>query len=441
MIANVSPSVTTFDDTYNTLKYANRAKNIKTQVQRNVLNVQYHISNYNQIISGLKNEIFDLKNQLARKDQNNNMVLNNNNLNNYSYLNNYQEKPQNNSSSNNNANIYKVDFKKEENKDNSKIFQTSNLPVVFEKAVSELKNHLNEELTLKTRIVDQEQEIMNLKNFINSNLKNLEENTNLQNLHIDENSNPNSKSNKNIIQIINVNNVSQLNNTNLNNNNQSNNDEILILHTEPNKEDFDTNRGERENLLLNQNNSVIGGSGNNLTSNIDSNNYEFKIILNDKEQQLAKLRKSNERNSEKLTELYQKREVLLNLYIKYGIKDFYFEYLKSLVKSHNLKMYIIDNKIKDKLNNSVIEVKEDYISNLENQLRFRDEIFKAKNITMEPEEFEKLKSLEQLKNEYVIKLPPIVISNKIKNSNIFNSNSVIHKKEFDFNENSDKVSR
>ena len=28
MIANVSPSINTFDDTYNTLKYANRAKNI-----------------------------------------------------------------------------------------------------------------------------------------------------------------------------------------------------------------------------------------------------------------------------------------------------------------------------------------------------------------------------------------------------------------------------
>jgi hypothetical protein len=29
MIANVSPSVLTYDDTFNTLNYANRAKNIK----------------------------------------------------------------------------------------------------------------------------------------------------------------------------------------------------------------------------------------------------------------------------------------------------------------------------------------------------------------------------------------------------------------------------
>ena len=32
MIANISPSVISFEDTYNTLNYANRAKNIKTIV-------------------------------------------------------------------------------------------------------------------------------------------------------------------------------------------------------------------------------------------------------------------------------------------------------------------------------------------------------------------------------------------------------------------------
>ena len=56
MIANVSPSINTFEDTYNTLKYANRAKNIKTSVTRNVLNAQYHISNYENIINNLKEE-------------------------------------------------------------------------------------------------------------------------------------------------------------------------------------------------------------------------------------------------------------------------------------------------------------------------------------------------------------------------------------------------
>ena len=61
MIANISPSNACYEDTHNTLKYANRAKNIKTNVQRNVLNVEYHVSKYTQIISQLKNEINDLK--------------------------------------------------------------------------------------------------------------------------------------------------------------------------------------------------------------------------------------------------------------------------------------------------------------------------------------------------------------------------------------------
>ena len=50
MIANIAPSSSNYEDTHNTLKYANRAKNIKTNVQRNVLNVEYHISQYTDII-------------------------------------------------------------------------------------------------------------------------------------------------------------------------------------------------------------------------------------------------------------------------------------------------------------------------------------------------------------------------------------------------------
>lgn len=61
MIANIAPCHTNYEDTHNTLKYANRAKNIKTNVTRNVLNVEYHISKYTNIISQLRAEIADLK--------------------------------------------------------------------------------------------------------------------------------------------------------------------------------------------------------------------------------------------------------------------------------------------------------------------------------------------------------------------------------------------
>ena len=65
MIANISAAESSFEETLNTLKYANRAKNIKTNIQRNVLNVNYHISEYVQLIDNLRNEINILKNQIA----------------------------------------------------------------------------------------------------------------------------------------------------------------------------------------------------------------------------------------------------------------------------------------------------------------------------------------------------------------------------------------
>lgn len=54
MIANISPANGSYEDTQNTLKYANRAKNIKTSLKKNIHNVKYHISQYTKIISKLK---------------------------------------------------------------------------------------------------------------------------------------------------------------------------------------------------------------------------------------------------------------------------------------------------------------------------------------------------------------------------------------------------
>ncbi|CAI8056098.1 Kinesin-like protein KIF18A [Geodia barretti] len=65
MIANISPSSLTYEDTYNTLKYADRAKQIKTKVVRNVLNVEFHVSRYRVIVHELQQEIAELKCKLA----------------------------------------------------------------------------------------------------------------------------------------------------------------------------------------------------------------------------------------------------------------------------------------------------------------------------------------------------------------------------------------
>lgn len=65
MIANVSPCHLNYEDTHNTLKYANRAKNIKTKAVRNVIQVNYHVSKYTEIIKELRGEITELKAKLA----------------------------------------------------------------------------------------------------------------------------------------------------------------------------------------------------------------------------------------------------------------------------------------------------------------------------------------------------------------------------------------
>ena len=75
MIANISPSFMSYEDTLNTLKYADRAKQIKTVVKRNVLNVEYHISNYRNIINNLRGEIGTLRDQLKAERNGGNMKL------------------------------------------------------------------------------------------------------------------------------------------------------------------------------------------------------------------------------------------------------------------------------------------------------------------------------------------------------------------------------
>ncbi|NXR01523.1 KI18B protein, partial [Sagittarius serpentarius] len=65
MIAAVSPSVLAYEDTYNTLKYANRAKDIKLSLKSNVLSFDCHISKYAVICEQLKAEVADLRAKLC----------------------------------------------------------------------------------------------------------------------------------------------------------------------------------------------------------------------------------------------------------------------------------------------------------------------------------------------------------------------------------------
>uniref|UniRef100_A0A8B9F4H9 Kinesin-like protein n=1 Tax=Amazona collaria TaxID=241587 RepID=A0A8B9F4H9_9PSIT len=67
MIAAISPSSMFYDDTYNTLKYANRAKDIRSSLKSNVVSLDSHISQYVKICNEQKKEI--LKSVFANREE------------------------------------------------------------------------------------------------------------------------------------------------------------------------------------------------------------------------------------------------------------------------------------------------------------------------------------------------------------------------------------
>ncbi|XP_072475380.1 kinesin-like protein KIF18A [Notamacropus eugenii] len=69
MIAAVSPSSVFYEDTYNTLKYANRAKDIKSSLKSNVVSLDNHITQYVKICNEQKKEIMMLKEKLKAYEE------------------------------------------------------------------------------------------------------------------------------------------------------------------------------------------------------------------------------------------------------------------------------------------------------------------------------------------------------------------------------------
>lgn len=106
MIATINPSNAGYDDSHNTLKYANRAKNIKTKASKNVQSIKMHVSQYTNMIDKLKQEIQKIKNQ--------------NESDNVSYL----------------------------NQENSRLFRSK----LIEDTLKELNNHFEEDASLRKHI-------------------------------------------------------------------------------------------------------------------------------------------------------------------------------------------------------------------------------------------------------------------------------------------------
>ncbi|GLU20197.1 hypothetical protein SLE2022_364080 [Rubroshorea leprosula] len=68
MVATVSPANSQYHHTVNTLKYADRAKEIKTHIQKNIGTIDTHVSDYQRMIDSLQIEVSRLKKELAEKE-------------------------------------------------------------------------------------------------------------------------------------------------------------------------------------------------------------------------------------------------------------------------------------------------------------------------------------------------------------------------------------
>lgn len=66
MIANVSPSTLSYEDTYNTLKYAMRAKKIKSNMSKNIV-MDKNLANYTKIFEQLTQENVELKGETTKQ--------------------------------------------------------------------------------------------------------------------------------------------------------------------------------------------------------------------------------------------------------------------------------------------------------------------------------------------------------------------------------------
>ena len=317
MIANVSPSINTFEDTYNTLKYANRAKNIKTFVTRNVLNAEYHISNYVNIINNLKAEVSQLKQELERRDVQNNTYNNNFNLNNNNY-----NKYRNNKTYYDNENKSQIDDSYINNTINSNYLNNN---YDFINAVNEMKKKCEEQVVIKQKIISILTEMNNLSN--------------------------NSSKYKNL-----------------------------------------------ENAL-------------------EHNQNRYKELGSI----IEKLFNSNSAKSE-FSEIQ---------------KDF----LTLIMKNSSYKIQILDNKYNNILSTSRNEIRNNYIKELENQIKYRDEIISENQIDIS--ENKSIKNLENLKQKYILNntkysaggfrkyLPPIsgkIVLNPNSDYNKMNNNTNIVKK-------------
>ena len=148
MIATVSPSIDAFDETMFTLQYAQKAKNVKVVMRKNVVDLDTpRINKYDELIQNLREEIEEINEQIGENQKINNISsgeIDQSNSNNISFNN------ANNSNMNNNIN----------NNTNNNFIHNDE----YDKIQKDIVNHFQNEINLKKKIVEKENAIEDLKN-------------------------------------------------------------------------------------------------------------------------------------------------------------------------------------------------------------------------------------------------------------------------------------
>ena len=150
MIATVSQALTAFDETMFTLQYANRAKNLKVNIKKNILEKNdVRINKYDEFIQNIKEEIVDIKKNILEQD---NAINNNINTN---LTNNINSNTKNNDI---------MDIRVENNKVNNDNILNNKNESEYDKICREMLEHFDLEIKLKRKIIEKENIIEDLKN-------------------------------------------------------------------------------------------------------------------------------------------------------------------------------------------------------------------------------------------------------------------------------------
>ena len=170
MIANISPSISSFDETYNTLKSANELKYSKNLDINQIIKAQYQLNNFVETINNLKSQVNVLKEELKYNERKSilNQKFSNMNLN-------IKEKNKTYRNRNNPSDINLKTFFYSENHQQAKnikmqdfppnINQEKNISInpiteeEFKSKISELRQACDNQVLIKQKIISIKREI------------------------------------------------------------------------------------------------------------------------------------------------------------------------------------------------------------------------------------------------------------------------------------------